>query len=255
MIICSSSFWILCFFCNNEWRRSRTCKKAKNSDLFLQRRTFSYIMFKLNGQSTLLLSRSSLKIRDEKKTTVRMEAPRTRCVKVQRREIYIHIGSLWLIAPLKPFYVVRNLHVFYLDVQSAGSVGDDGQSVCELQAVLSALSRLLCFAIRLPGCLVSARGKQHCLSLLPPWFHLAVACSSSAVLTFAGLFLLCSGVEHPDIMYILHLLCIFVLFSFCPVSKQWGIELMFSIISMHARNSGAGTGSLSCFGFWRKKLD
>lgn len=52
---------------------------------------------------------------------------------------------------------MRNLHVFHLDVQSAGSLGDDGQSLCELQAVLSVLSQRLSFAIRLFGCLVSAR--------------------------------------------------------------------------------------------------
>lgn len=50
---------------------------------------------------------------------------------------------------------MRNLHVFYLDVQSASSLGDDGQSVCELQAVLSALSLLLGFVIRLFSSLVS----------------------------------------------------------------------------------------------------
>lgn len=71
-----------------------------------------------------------------------------------------------LIAPLKLFYIVRNLHVFYLDVHSAGSLGDDGQSVCELQAVLSILSQLLGFVIHLFSSLVSARGKQRCLSLL-----------------------------------------------------------------------------------------
>lgn len=52
-------------------------------------------------------------------------------------------------------------------MQSAGSLGDDGQSVCELQAVLSVLSQLL-FVIHLFCSLVSARREQHCLSLLPP---------------------------------------------------------------------------------------
>lgn len=91
-------------------------------------------------------------------------------MKVQRGVLYIHrvVGSVKLIAPLKLFYIVRNLHVFYLDVHSAGSLGDDGQSVCELQAVLSFLSQLLGFVIHLFSSLVSARGKQRCLSLLPP---------------------------------------------------------------------------------------
>ena len=65
------------------------------------------------------------------------------------------------------FYVARNLHVFHLDVQSAGSLQDDGQSVRALQAVLSVLSQLLGFIIRLFSSLVSARRKQPCLSLLP----------------------------------------------------------------------------------------
>lgn len=124
----------------------------------------------MNSPSPSLLSPSSRKIRDAQKTTRHIEACLTQRVKVQRGVIYIHrdASSVWLIAALKPFYVERNLHVFYLDVQSAGSLGDDGQSVCELQAVLSVLSQLLGFVIRLFSSLVSARGKQHCLSLLPP---------------------------------------------------------------------------------------
>lgn len=44
---------------------------------------------------------------------------------------------------------MRNPQVFYLDVQSGGAVGDDGQSVCELQAVRSVLSQLLRFVVHL----------------------------------------------------------------------------------------------------------
>ena len=49
---------------------------------------------------------------------------------------------------------MRNVHVFHLDVQSAGSLGNDGQSVSELQAVPSVLSQLLGFrysALQLSG--------------------------------------------------------------------------------------------------------
>lgn len=101
----------------------------------------------------LLLSQSSLKRKDEKNATRHIEACWTQRVKVQRGVIYIHrdVGSVWLIAPLKLFYVARNLHVFHLDVQSAGSLGHDGQSVCELQAVLSVLSRLLGLVVPLSG--------------------------------------------------------------------------------------------------------
>lgn len=90
------------------------------------------------------------------------------CMKFQRGLIHIHrhVGAVWLIAPLKYFYIVRNPQVFYLDVQSGEAVGDDGQSVCELQAVRSVLSQLLSvlwfiFSVLL----VSARQKQHCFSL------------------------------------------------------------------------------------------
>lgn len=99
------------------------------------------------------------------------------------------LGNLLLLQSL--FYVARNLHVFHLDVQSAGSLRDDGQSVRALQAVLSVLSQLLGFIIRLFSSLVSARRKQPCLSLLP---------SSLVPAEHAGCF---SGpsqcVEHPEI--------------------------------------------------------
>ena len=62
---------------------------------------------------------------------------------------------------------MRNPHVLYLDVQSAGSLGGDGQSVCELQAALSVLSQLLSSAIRLPGCRVSVRWKRTLLFIVP----------------------------------------------------------------------------------------
>lgn len=116
---------------------------------------------------------------------------------------------------------MRNLHVFHLDVQSAGSLGDDGQSLCELQAVLSVLSQRLSFAIRLFGCLVSARetgvegGSRRwggarlpfiVASLASSLFQLSMHYTHFFFLEVgAVLFSECSGIERLEIMY-MHLL-------------------------------------------------
>lgn len=113
---------------------------------------------------------------------------------------------------------MRNLRVFYLDVQSAGSLGDDGQSAYELQAVLSVLSQLLGFVIRLFGSLVSGSNIAFHRNL-PPWFQLSMQDVLGVVL--------CVCSEHPEslicllrcIMYI-DPLSIFALLSFHPNSGK-----------------------------------
>lgn len=108
---------------------------------------------------------------------------------------------------------MRNLHVFYLDVQSASSLGDDGQSVCELQAVLSALSQLLGFVIRLFSSLVS---EPFIVNSFP-------GSSWACRIHFGGCSQFCSGASRNSDCFCLDLLCIHLYFStifitFCPNS-------------------------------------
>lgn len=75
------------------------------------------------------------------------------CMKFQRRLIHIHrhVGAVWLIAPLKYFYIVRNPQVFYLPAEWWGcgrwwtvSLWTTGSPLCSVSASLRFVVHLFC---------------------------------------------------------------------------------------------------------------
>lgn len=147
-------------------------------------------MFKLNRRCSLSLVSKFLEDKGWGEDDRTYKACWTQRVKVQRGVKYIHrdVGSVWLIAPLKSFYVVK-------------------KSSCLLP---------WCAERRLSGrwwTFQSVNYRQQHLSVLPQLIHLlgSLQVGSNAVFhwyfqlsvqdVFGGLFLACSGIKRPEILF------------------------------------------------------